>query len=377
MLGLVGLGLAGCGTRARSQAVAGQAVTGQAPGAGDGLGVLARSRGISFGTAVQGELLGRDPVYAAAVTTEAQLLVPEWEAKWDALQPREGEFDFGPLGVVAGFAQAQRKQLRGHALVWHQAMPDWLAPALAEGPARARAVMAAHVEAVLGATQPVIRDWDVVNEVLANPPGSRFTEQTPARGIFRDTPWLRALGPDYIELALRLARERDRTLRLTLNDYGLEGDTPWAEQKRQAMLSLVRALLAARCPLDAVGLQAHLQVDEPFRPEPLAGFIQALRGMGLSVLITELDVREGANLPPGLEARDAVVAAYVQQVVGTALAAGCRTVLTWGLSDRDSWLLRDPDVVRRDGQQHRGHPLDAEFRRKAMWQALARSFAGA
>ncbi len=372
MLGLVGLGLAGCGTRARSQPM-----TEPARPPGDGLADLARAHGISFGTAVQGELLAQDQVYAAAVAAEAQLLVPEWEAKWEALQPREGEFDFGPLGVVAGFAQAQRKQLRGHALVWHNAMPDWLAPALAEGPARARAVLAAHIEGVLGATQPLIRDWDVVNEVLANPPGSRFTDQTPARGIFRDTPWLRALGPDYIELALRLARERDRTLRLTINDYGLEGDTPWAEQKRRNMLALVRALLAARCPLDAVGLQAHLQVDEPFRPEPLAGFIQTLHGMGLAVLITELDCREGANLPPGQEARDGIVAAYVQQVVGTALAAGCRTVLTWGLSDRDSWLNRDPDVARRDGQQHRGHPLDAEFRRKAMWQALARSFASA
>ena len=372
VLGLAGLGLAGCGARARGQVAAGHSAT-----PGDGLGELARARGFSFGTAVQGELLGRDALYAAAVATEAQLLVPEWEAKWEALQPREGEFDFAPLGVVASFAQAQRKQLRGHALVWHKAMPDWLPAALAEGPARARAVLAAHIEGVLGTTQPMIRDWDVVNEVLANPPGSRFTEQTPARGIFRDTPWLRALGPDYIELALRLARERDRTLRLTINDYGLEGDTPWAEQKRQAMLALVRALLAARCPVDAVGLQAHLQVDEPFRPEPLAGFIQALRSLGIAVLITELDVREGANLPPGLEARDAAVAAYAQQVVGTALAAGCRTVLTWGLSDRDSWLAQDPDVARRDGQQHRGHPLDAEFRRKAMWQALARSFAGA
>ncbi len=322
-------------------------------------------------------MLGRDPAYAAAVAQEAQLLVPEWEAKWDALQPREGEFDFAALAAVASFAQAQRKQVRGHALVWHQAMPEWLPVALAEGPARARAVLAAHLDQVLPTTRELIRDWDVVNEPLANPPGSRFTEQTPGRGIFRDTPWLRALGPDYIPLALRLARERDPTLRLTINDYGLEGDTPWAEQKRQAMLALVRGLLEARCPLDAIGLQAHLQMDEPFRPEPLAGFIQALRGLGLSVLITELDIREAAILPGGLAARDQAVAGYVQAVVATALAAGCRTVLTWGLSDRDSWLVRDTEVARRDGEQHRGHPLDAEFRRKTMWNALAQAFAGA
>ena len=335
---------------------------------------MARARGISFGTAVQGELLTTDALYAAAVQQEAQLLVPEWEAKWDALQPREGEFEFGPLGLVAGFAQAQRKTLRGHALVWHQAMPEWLAPALAEGPARARALLAAHMDKVLPTTAGLIRDWDVVNEVLANPPGSQFTERTPAQGIFRDTPWLRALGPEYIDLALRLARERDRTLRLTINDYGLEGDTPWAEQKREAMLGLVRVLLGRGCPLDAVGIQAHLQLDEPFRPEPFARFIQSLRGLGLSVLLTELDVREGQNLPAGEAARDAAVAQRVLLVVGSAVAAGCRTVLCWGLSDRDSWLIRDPDVMRRDGARHRGHPLDENFRRKPMWAALAQAF---
>ncbi len=338
----------------------------------EGLGPLARTRGITFGSAVQGDLLATDPLYAGAYQAEAQALVPEYEAKWEALQPREGEFDFAPLAQVAQFAAQHRKTLRGHALVWHKAMPEWLPVALAEG--RGAAVLAAHMDQVLPATRSAIRDWDVVNEALANPPGSRFTEQTAARGIFRDTPWLRALGPDYVATALRLARERDATLRLTINDYGLEGDTPWAEAKRQAMLALVRALLETRTPLDAVGLQAHLQMDEPFRPEPLAGFIATLRGLGIAVLITELDMREGQNLPGDEAARDLAVAQRVQEVVGTAIGAGCRTVLCWGLSDRDSWLLRDPDVMRRDGAQHRGHPLDAGFRRKPMWAALSRRF---
>lgn len=357
--------LAGCAGRARTQPPA------AVPGT-EGLGALARARGFSFGCAVQGALLGSDPEYAAAVAGEALLLVPEFEAKWAAIQPKEGEFVFNPLASIAQFAATHRKRLRGHALVWHQAMPDWLPQALAEG--RGQAVLAAHLDGVLPVTRQVIRDWDVVNEMLANPPGGPFLDATPAQGIFRDTPWLRALGPDYVATALRLARERDPTLRLCINDYGLEGDNPWAEAKRQAMLALVRALLEARTPLDAVGLQAHLQLDEPFRPEPLAGFIAALRGLGLAVLITELDVREGKELPSGQAARDLAVAERVQQVVGTALGAGVRTVLTWGLSDRDSWLAHDAEVARRDGATHRGLPLDQAFQRKPMWTALARAF---
>ncbi len=340
---------------------------------GVGLGTIARANGITFGTAVNSGKLG-DAAYAAQLVAEAQLLVPEWEAKWAALQPRPGSFDFGPLGIIASFAQAHGKQLRGHALVWHAAMPPWLAEGLAEGAARARSLLAAHMDGVLPATRPAIRDWDVVNEAIANPEGSPFTARTPSQGDLRDTPWLRALGPGYIEEAFRLARERDRTLRLTYNDYGLEGDTPWAEEKRQRTLRLLRRLVGAQCPLDALGLQAHLLMDEPFRPEPFAAFLRSVRELGLAVLVTELDVREAQQLPPDLPSRDAAVAERVRQVIGTALDGGCRTVLTWGLSDKDSWLAQDRDVMRKDGQLHRGLPLDEAGGRKPMWQALATAF---
>ncbi|SDB36361.1 endo-1,4-beta-xylanase [Belnapia rosea] len=340
---------------------------------GEGLAALGRSGGITFGTAIDSGRLG-DAAYAAQIVTEAQLLVPEWESKWAALQPRPGSFDFGPLGAVASFAQAKGKQLRGHVLVWHEAMPSWLVDGLGEGAAKARSLLAAHLDGVLAATRPAIRDWDVVNEAVANAEGNPFTAATPAQGDLRDTPWLRALGPGYIEETFRQARERDRTLRLTYNDYGLEGDTPWAEEKRQRVLRLLRRMVGAQCPVDALGLQAHLLMDEPFRPEPLAGFLRAVRELGLAVLITELDVREGQQLPGGLAARDAAVAERVRQVVGTALDAGCRTVLTWGLSDRNSWLARDPGVMRKDGQVHRGLPLDDAGGRKPMWQALATAF---
>ncbi|RYJ01874.1 MAG: glycosyl hydrolase family 10 [Acetobacteraceae bacterium] len=276
---------------------------------------------------------------------------------------------------MAAFAQTHGKQLRGHTVVWHQDMPQWLLDGIFEGPARARALLTAHLDAVLPATRPAIRDWDVVNEAVADAEGNPFTARAPAIGDLRDTPWLRALGPGYIETAFRLARERDRSLRLTYNDYGLEGGTPWAEEKRQRVLRLLRRLLEAQVPVDALGLQAHLLMDEPFRQDLFADFLKTVRGMGLAVLITELDMREGQQVPAELAARDALVAERVQAVIGTALEQGCRTVLTWGLSDKDSWLARDPDVMRKDGLTHRGLPLDAEGNRKPMWQALATAFA--
>ena len=337
-----------------------------------GLGMLARAQSITFGAAVQAQLLESDAAYEAAFATEAAALVPEWAAKWAALQPEEGRFDTAGLDTILRWAQAHARPVRGHTLVWHNDLPDWTRAALTEGRERALAVLGAHMDRVLAHTRAQIRDWDVVNEPIANPPGSDQPQTTP--GELRDTPWLRALGPRYIEIALRMARERDPTLRLTLNEYGVEEDTPAAAEKRRRLLSLVRDLLGRGAPLDAVGIQAHLQLANPFRPEPFAAFLGELRGMGLAVLITEMDIRETWQAPRDIAARDALVAERAHVFLSCALGAGVRTVLTWGLTDRYSWLTTEPAVALPDKRTHRGLPLDQDYRRKPMWEAMARAF---
>ena len=345
-----------------------------AQGPGPGLYQIARAKGFTFGAAVQSGLLASEPSYAAMYESEAGLLVPEYEGKWSTLQPREGEFDFAALDAVVGWGAARGRPTRGHALVWHEAFPDWALAAVAEGAPRARAVMAAHIARVLSTTLLRIRDWDVVNEAVADPPGSDTPQ---ARGELRDTPFLRALGPSYIDTAFRLAREGDATLRLVLNDYGVEEDTPWAEEKRRRLLALVRGMLQRRVPIDAVGIQAHLQLVRPFSGPVFAAFVNALRAEGLSVLVTELDVREGNTLPEDYVARDRLVGERVTAFMESAIGAGVKTFLTWGLADRHSWLVSFAGVARPDGKLHRGLPLDWEYNRKEMWRAMARVFSAA
>jgi len=337
---------------------------------------IATSRGFTFGVAIKGTQLAEEPVFAALVALEAGLLVPEYEAKFAALQPEQGRFDPAPLDAVLNWAQAFRKPVRGHALVWHQDLPDWARTALAGGATRARAVMTAHFDVALTVARRQIRDWDVVNEPIANPPGSDLPEPPGNNGDLRDTPWLRALGPDYVAIAFREARARDATLRLTLNDYGVEADTPPAEEKRRRLLRLLTSLRERNVPIDAVGIQAHLQMREAFRPDVFRNFVRQIRALDLQVLITELDMRE--NRPPmGTHAeRDLAVAHRIHAFASSAFEGGARTLLTWGLSDRWTWLQREPAVAMPTGEVHRGLPFDWELNRKPMWRALARAFLG-
>lgn len=337
---------------------------------------IAASRGLTYGCAVTGKLIAEEPEFAALVALEAAVVVPEYEAKFAALQPEDGQFDFRHLDAVTNWAAHFRKAVRGHALVWHQDLPDWARAAIGEGPRRARAVLEAHYDRVLPATRARIRDWDVVNEPIANPPGSDVPEPPGNTGDLRDTPWLRALGPDYVAIALREARQRDATLRLTLNDYGVEADTPHAEEKRRRLLRLLRALRSRNVPLDAVGIQAHLQMREPFRADLFRDFVRQIRALDLQVLITELDVREHRPPQGDFVARDTAVALRVHGFLSAAIEGGARTILTWGISDRWSWLHREQAVALGAGDVHRGLPYDWELNRKQMWRAMARAFLG-
>lgn len=336
-----------------------------------GLREIAARRGIAFGTAVSARSLGRDPAYAGSIAREAALLVPEGEGKWDSTQPEPGRFSIAELEPILRFAATHGQTVRGHTLVWHTALPRWVWEADLT-PARAQQILETHVAGVLALTRGRIADWDVANEPMADP------DVLPDQD-FRDSIWFRALGPRYLDIAFRAARAADPALRLVINDYGLEASWPRADEKRARLLRTLRGMLERGVPVQAVGIQAHMPLEQPFAPAPFARFLRELRGMGLDTLLTELDVIE----PTGVElreadipARDAAVADRAHAVVSTALAEGCRTVLTWGLADHHSWLNAWPPARRKDGATVRALPLDDQYRRKPMWDALARAFDG-
>lgn len=342
-----------------------------AAGQESGLRDIAASCGISFGSAVVDTVLNDIPAYAAAIAREAALLVPEAAGKWDALQPEPGRFDFSGLARILDFAATHRQSVRGHTLVWGLFIPSWVEEAAAT-PARAQSLIESHIAAVLAFTRGRITEWDVINEPVADP------RRLPG-GDLRDSIWLRMLGERYLDVAFRAAHAADPTLRLVLNEYGVEASGWRADEKRRRLLRLLRGLLDRGVPLHAVGVQAHMRLADGFSSSAFGGFLRELRRMRLDVLLTELDVIEPERMPlrdEDISARDAAAAERVHAVVTTALAEGCRTVLTWGLADPFSWLNAWPPGRRPDGAQVRALPLDNGFNRKPMWHAMARAFEG-
>ncbi len=181
-----------------------------------------------------------------------------------------------------------------------------------------------------------------------------------------------SLGPSYFDIAFDACRAADPAALRVLNEFGLDYAIPWQQRRRDSVLKLLADLLARKVPVDALGIQAHLNAAESaFNEGVLTRFLDDVCGLGLRVIVTELDVRDD-GLPSAITPRDAAVAAQTSAFLDTVLAhKAVLGVLTWGLSDKGTWLNRT--FPRADGLSQRPLPLDDALVRKPMWQAIAQA----
>ncbi|HTD53878.1 MAG TPA: endo-1,4-beta-xylanase, partial [Silvibacterium sp.] len=185
----------------------------------------------------------------------------------------------------------------------------------------------------------------------------------------RRSPWLELIGPDYIDLAFRTARAADSTALLTYNDYGIETDAPDETEKREAVLGLVRGMKKRGVPIDAVGVQSHLKTQDPAPGKGLRDFVRELRRMNLRVFVTELDVDE-KKLEGSDAERDAAIAKIYRDYVTMMVAEpNVDAVLTWGITDRYTWL-NGPKWARQDGKPQRCLPFYADYKPAPAFFAL-------
>ncbi|EHL96960.1 glycosyl hydrolase family 10 [Acetobacteraceae bacterium AT-5844] len=335
-----------------------------------GMAALAAEKGVLFGSTLTRGQADESAEMRRLARQEMGAIVPGFEFKWPTLRPGPWEFDFSGAEAMLRLAEEQGQKTRGHALVWHGALPGWFG----DGPADAmgmRTLLRHHIDTVARRYAGRIHSWDVVNEPVEPWDGRQD-------GL-RDSPFLRSMGTDYIDLSFRWAAEADPQARLVLNEYGVEMATAEQEARRTALLRLVEGMLRRRVPLHAIGIQAHLAAarQHEFEAEVLRRFIRRIAALGLDCYITELDVTD-RGLPPDIATRDAAVAHTYRVFLDAALAEpSVKAVILWGISDRYTWMNDSRFARREDGLPTRPHPFDADFRPKPAWDAIREAFRAA
>ena len=322
-----------------------------------------------YGAAVRLDQLQNEADLCLEVLLNCSHLVPETGLKWAVIEPRRGELDFADIDDLALFALQHEKKLRGHTLIWHQSVPSWAEEALPSS--KDWSYISRYFSSVIPRFGAVINQWDVINEPMLL--GTR-------EDGLRESIFLRAFGPDYIPRAFREARRYTPDGVLLLNEYNLEyGDSDQAG-RRYLLLRLLESLKHKGVPIDGLGLQSHLDLRRGSISAPaLTQFIKEVSDLGLSVTVTELDVKE-ADYAARVEKRDQMVADEVRRYLDIVLTAKHLTgISTWGLSDRHSWLtVETSDYARfqnawRNGDGpgvNRGLPFDAYMHRKLMYYVI-------
>jgi endo-1,4-beta-xylanase len=333
---------------------------------GKSLGDRAAAKGLLYGAYTEDgyRALDHDPDLEAAFLRECGLVVGAFW--WRHTQAAPGEFNFKGNDLLYEFAQIHQLLFQGVHLLWHNVLPEWLTDKLkdiATSPQEVEKIITRYISTVVKRYPKNIHAWVVVNEAVAPQDGRDD-------GL-RVTPWLEALGPQYIDLAFRAAAEANPDVSLIYNDNALEYDTPEQDAQRQAVLKLLEGLKSRDVPVHALGIQAHLTSLYDFNPTKFRRFLRDVADLGLKIVLTELDVTD-SMLPADIAVRDRQVAAIYKDFLSVALdEPAVSTIATWGLSDRSTWLSEA--APRPDGRPVRPLPLDRDMNRKLAWEAIARA----
>ena len=107
----------------------------------------------------------------------------------------------------------------------------------------------------------------------------------------------------------------------------------------------------------------------------LAEFLDAVRGLGLEIYLSEMDVND-RKLGPEDATRDKAVAATYREYLDLVLKnPAVKEVLSWGITDAFTWL--NGEDARTDHLPERCLPFDKELKPVEAYFAIRDAFDGA
>jgi endo-1,4-beta-xylanase len=300
----------------------------------DSLRALAAKIGLRIGTAVIPFDLDT-PDYADVVANQFSVVTPGNEMKWQVVEPQQGVFDWSGADRLVKFAEQHGQKVRGHTLLWHNQLPDWLTTGVANGTitkGQLADLLKQHIFTEVSRFRGRIWQWDVANEF--------FTDSDPS-GINPNDFWVSHLGADIIPQAFRWAHEADPGALLFYNDYNIAGEDG-TNAKSDAVYAWLRQMLAQGVPINGVGDQGHLDTQYGF-PTKMAADLQRYADLGLKVAITEADVRTFVDSPTTQVPTDHLATfaqpyEFVQMLRAALAVPECISFTVWGFGDADSWV---------------------------------------
>ena len=291
----------------------------------------------------------KNPMAVAVIKQHFNSIVAENCMKNEVIHPEENRYNFTSADSLVNFGQKYGMSIIGHCLVWHSQCAPWFCVDGKGNPVTPEVLkqrMKEHITTVMTRYKGKIKGWDVVNEAIMED------------GSYRQSPFYKILGEEFIPLAFQYAHEADPNTELYLNDYGMN-----VPGRRDTYVRIIKNLKERGLRIDAIGMQGHMGMDYPTLEEFEASLL-AFANTGIKVIITEWDmsalptVRQSANItdtiafrkamnpyPNGLP--DSVSIQWNQRMKNffqlfLKHADKITRVTAWGVSDGESWKNNFP-----------------------------------
>lgn len=306
---------------------------------------------------------------------EAELILKHFESitaenamKMGPIHPKEDEYNWKGADDIVAFGVNNKLKIRGHTLCWHSQAPRWIFQDENGNDVTKEVLLQRlkeHITTVVSRYKGKIYAWDVVNEVIDDN-DEKF---------YRDSPWYRICGEEFIAKAFEYAHEADPDALLFYNDYNTVN-----AGKRDRIYQMVKGLLEKKVPIHGIGLQGHWSIYHPSENE-LRATLEKFSSLGVTLQITELDVSvyksepdrrdkradESDTFTPEMEQLQReqyqmifkVLREYKDKISG---------VTFWNVSDRSTWLDNFPVRGRKN------YPLlfDQNYQPKKVYQDVVR-----
>ncbi|MFW9598601.1 MAG: endo-1,4-beta-xylanase [Paludibacter sp.] len=292
------------------------------------------------------QIQGLDKKAQMLIQNNFNSIVAENCMKSEKIQPTEGNFQFAEPDKLVEFGMQNNMHIIGHTLIWHSQAPKWFFVDN-NGQTVSREVlierMRTHINTVVKRYKGRVKGWDVVNEAIND------------NGTWRESPFYKIIGKDFVKLAFQFAHEADPDAELYYNDYSMA-----LEKRRNSVVAMVKELQAEGIKIDGIGMQGHLAMDFP-SVEEFEKSIVAFSELGVKVMITELDLtvlpspwsKTGANIADKADYQERmnpyktgvpaeVNAEWEQKYLDffqlfVKHKDKISRVTLWGLTDTDSW----------------------------------------
>lgn len=292
-----------------------------------------------IGAAVSGKILMQKEA-DEIITRHFSSLTAENAMKFGEIHPGENEWNWEEADLIAGYARRSNIPMRGHAIVWHNQVPEWLFRSGDEPVSKNELFgrLESHIAAMAQRYGDAVYAWDVLNEVID-------TEKGDENG-FRLSEWYKIGGKEIYEFAYKRMHEACPNAVLFYNDYNIEcGD------KMNATVRFLSELLDHGVPVHGAGIQGHWYYNYP-GTEILNSAIEQYASLGLGVDITELDIsayefddkreKEGcfASMPDDRLRLQADRYQMIFRIAANYQAV--KNITTWGIADNHTWLDNFP-----------------------------------